>query len=92
MVAVILSLSKVILTYSRCADKKLVYIAIAAPFSRQPSFYFKCTSINMRSSYNIRLVSNAKYIFHIRRYLRSSHSSSKNTWCRVALLALLYTL
>jgi len=31
VVTVILSLSKVILLYSRCVEKKLVYITIAAP-------------------------------------------------------------
>jgi len=53
IVAVILLLSKVILLYSCCAENGLVYVAIVAPFSRQPFFYFKCTSLNMRSSYNV---------------------------------------
>jgi hypothetical protein len=48
-------------SYSRYTEKKLVYIAIAAPSSRQPSSYTECTRVNMRSSYNIQSVSNAKY-------------------------------
>ena len=66
IVSTILSLSKVMPTYSRCAEKKLVYIAIASPSSRQPSSYAKYTKANIRSSYNIRSVSNTKYT----RYLR----------------------
>ena len=50
-------------TYSRYAEKGLVYIIIMAPFSRQPSFCAKCTKLNIRSSYNIYLVSNTKYAF-----------------------------
>jgi len=53
VVAVILSLSEVILLYSHCAEKGLRCVAITAPSSRQPSFYSKCTSINMRLFYNI---------------------------------------
>jgi len=47
IIAVILSLSKVIPLCSYCIKKGLVYIAIAAPSSHQPSFYFKCTSLNI---------------------------------------------
>ena len=61
LVAVILSLNKIMPTYSRYMEKGLVYIAIIAPLSRQPSFYTKYTKLNMRSSYNIKSVSNAKY-------------------------------
>ena len=57
----ILSLSKIILTYSRYTEKKLVYIAIASPSSRQPSSYAKYTKANIRSSCNVRSVSNTKY-------------------------------
>ena len=53
IIAVILSLSKIILLYSCCAKKGLVYVAIIAPSSYQPSSYSKCTSVNMRSFYNI---------------------------------------
>ena len=61
IVSTILSLGKVILTYSRYAEKKLVYITIASPSSRQPSSYAKYTKANIRSSYNVRSVSNTKY-------------------------------
>ena len=63
LVTTILSFSKVILFYSCYTEKKLVYIIIAAPSSRQPSFYTKCTQVNIRSSCNIWSVSNAKCIF-----------------------------
>ena len=66
VVLTILSLSKVIPTYSYYAEKKLVYIAIASPSSRQPSSYAKYIKANIYSSYNVRSVSNAKYT----RYLR----------------------
>ena len=62
IVALILSLSVIIPMYSRCAEKKLVYIIIAALFSRQPSSYVKCTKLNMRLSYNVRLVLDTKYL------------------------------
>ena len=76
----ILSLGEVMPTCSRCADKKLVYIAIAAPSSRQPSSCFKCTSANMRSSCDVRSVSNAKYTSCISHCcLRLPYSSSRNT-------------
>ena len=48
-------------SYSRYIEKKLVYIVIAAPSSRQPSSYTKCTKLNMQLFYNIQLVSNTKY-------------------------------
>ena len=53
LVAVILLLNKIMPIYSRYAKKKLVYIAIIALFSHQPSSYFKYTKLNMHSSYNI---------------------------------------
>ena len=55
-------------TYSYYAEKRLVYITIIALFSRQPSSCTKCTKLNIRLSYNIYLVSNAKYIFFTRFY------------------------
>ena len=66
VVAVILSLGKIMPTYSRYIGKRLVYIVIIAPFSRQLSSYTKCTYTNIPSSYDIRMVSNAEYIFHAR--------------------------
>ena len=62
LVAVILSLSKIMPTYSCCVEKGLVYIAIIAPLGRQPSFYIKCTKLNICLSCDIRLISNAKYL------------------------------
>ena len=47
VVAVILLLGKIMPTYSRCVLKGLVYIAIAALFSYQPSSYAKCTKLNI---------------------------------------------
>ena len=48
---------------SRYTKKGLVYIIITDPFGRQPSSYTKCTKLNTRALYNIRLVSLNKYIF-----------------------------
>jgi hypothetical protein len=63
LVAVILLLSKIMPTCSCCAEKGLVYITIAAPFSWQPSSCSEYTKLNIYSSYNIYSVSNAKYIY-----------------------------
>ena len=62
LVAIILLLSKIMLTYLRYMEKGLVYIIIIALFSRQPSSYTKCIKLNIYSSCNIRSVSNTKYI------------------------------
>ena len=62
IVLVILLLSEIIPIYSRCVEKKLVYIIIIALFSHQPSSYVKCIKSNMYLSCNVRLVSNTKYI------------------------------
>ena len=62
IVAVILSLGEIMPSYSRYKEKKLVYIIIIAPSNHQPSFYIKCTKLNMYSSCNIRLVFYAKYL------------------------------
>ena len=59
-VTVILLLNKIMPSCSRCKEKKLVYIIITAPFSRQPSSYIKCTKSNIYSSCNVRLVFNAE--------------------------------
>ena len=59
-VAVILLLSEIMPSYSHCEEKKLVYIIIAVPSGRQPSFYIKCTKLNIYLSYNVRSVSDAK--------------------------------
>jgi len=46
-VTFILLFGEVILLYSHCVKEGLVYVAIAALSSRQPSSYSKCTSTNM---------------------------------------------
>ena len=66
IVSTILSLGEIIPSYSRCSEKKLVYVAIVSPFGRQPSSYAKCTKANMRSSCNVRSVSDTKYIRFLR--------------------------
>ena len=69
VVAVILLLSEIMPTYSRCMLKGLVYITIIALLGCQPFSYTKYTKLNMRLSYNIRLVFNAKYAFLICSYI-----------------------
>jgi hypothetical protein len=61
IILTILLLGKIIPSCSYYKEKKLVYIAIAAPFSCQPSSYAKYTRANMQSSCNVQSVSNAKY-------------------------------
>ena len=53
LVAIIFSLSEIMPTCSRCMEKGLVYIIIAALFSCQPSLYTKCTKLNIYTLYNI---------------------------------------
>ena len=60
IIAVILLLGKIIPSCSYCEEKKLVYIIIITPFSRQPSSYIKYIKLNMRLSYNVKSVSNAE--------------------------------
>ena len=67
--AVILLLGEIMPTYSRYTEKELVCIAIIAPLDRQPSSYTKCTKSNMRSSYNIYSVSDAKYMLFTHLYI-----------------------
>jgi len=52
-VAFILLFSEVILLCSYYVKKGLVYITIATPFSRQFSFYSKCTQLNTYSSCDV---------------------------------------
>ena len=61
IVVIILLLSEIMPTYSRCVLKGLVYVVIIAPLGCQPSFYAKYTKLNIHSSCDIRLVSNTKY-------------------------------
>ena len=49
-------------TYSCYTEKGLVYIIIIASSGRQPSFYAKYTKSNIRSSCNVKSVSNTKCI------------------------------
>ncbi len=64
LITLILSISKVIPSYSCYVKKGLVYITIISPSSRQPLSYTKYIKANMRLSYNIRSVSATKYIYH----------------------------
>ena len=62
VIATILLLGEIMPTYSHYTKKKLVYITIAVPFSRQPSSYIKCTKSNIRLSCNIKSVLDAEYL------------------------------
>ena len=62
LITLIISISKVMPSYSCYIKKGLVYIIIAAFFGRQPSSYAECTKVNMCSSCNIYSVFNAKYV------------------------------
>ena len=68
LIAIILLLNKIMPTYFYYAEKGLIYIIIIALLGRQPSSYTKCTKSNIRSSCNVRSVSNAKCIFLARFY------------------------
>ena len=68
LVAIILLLGEIMPTYSYYMEKGLVCIIIIVLSSRQPFFYAKCTKLNIRSFYNIYLVSNTKCIFFARFY------------------------
>ena len=64
LLAISISLDGEIMSpYSYYAKKGLVYIAITAFFSCQPSSCFKCTKANTYFLYNMRSVSTNKYIF-----------------------------
>ena len=65
IIAIILLLSKIMLTCFYYVLKGLVYITIIVSLGRQSSSYTKYTKLNIYSSYNIRLVSNAKYAYLI---------------------------
>ena len=64
IVILILSLGVIMPIYSCYTEKKLVYIIITALFSHQPSSYSEYIKLNIYSSYNIKLVSNAKFFFY----------------------------
>ena len=64
LLAISISLNSEIMSpYSHYAKKGLVYIAIIAPSSCQPSFYSECIKANTYSLCNMRSVSTNKYIF-----------------------------
>ena len=73
IIAVILLLGKIMPSYSCYKEKKLVYIVIAAPSNYQLFFCVKCTKLNMCLFCNIKLISNAKYIF---RFPNAAHRLS----------------
>ena len=60
IVSVILSLSEIMPSCSRCIKKGFTYVVIASPFSRQPLSYAKCTKANMRSLCNVHSVSDSE--------------------------------
>ena len=60
LVLTIFSLGEIMPSCSRCSEKGLLYVAIASPSGRQPSSCAECTKANMRSSCNVRSVSDAK--------------------------------
>ena len=68
IVTLILLLNIIMPIYSYYTEKKLVCVIITVPFSHQPSSYSKYIKSNMRFFYNIKSVSNAKYIFFIYLY------------------------
>jgi hypothetical protein len=63
LVAVILLFSEIMPSCSCYTEKGLVYIAITALSSCQPSSCFKCIKLNIYLSYNIYSISNAEYIY-----------------------------
>ena len=69
VVAVILLLGEIMPTYSYCVLKGLVYITIMASLGRQPSFYAKCTKLNIYLFCDVRSVSNAKCACLIHSYI-----------------------
>ena len=69
IVAVILLLSEIMPTCSRCVLKGLVCVIIIAFLGRQSSFYIKYTKLNIYLSCDVRLVFNTKYAFFIYFYV-----------------------
>ena len=86
--AVILLLNKIMPSCSCYADRGLVYIIITASSNCQPSSYIKYTKLNIYSSYNVRSVSNAKYMFTVYpSYLALSHPNNSKIRYYMALVA-----
>ena len=64
LITLILFISKVMPSCSCYVKKGLIYITIAALSSRQPLSYAEYTKLNIRLSYNVRSISDAKYIYY----------------------------
>ena len=69
LVLLILSLGKIMPSCSYYVKKRLSYIIILTSFSCQPFSYTNCIKLNIRLSYNVKLVSNAKYMYFIYFYI-----------------------
>ena len=78
-VKIIVLLSEFISSCSYYAVKGLVYVIFINLSTYQPSSCFKCMKLNMRSLYDIRSVSNAKYIF----FIRGTPKSRSNLYCLI---------
>ena len=64
LLAISISLNSEIMSpYSYYTKKGLVCVIITAPFSRQPSSYFKCTKANTYSLCDVYSVSTNEYTF-----------------------------
>src|SRR6266700_4453360 len=63
LIALILSINKVMPSCSYYIKKGLVYITIAALFSHQHLSYAEYIKVNMHLSYNVHSISNTKYIY-----------------------------
>ena len=63
LIALILSIGKIMPFYSYYVKKGLVYIIIIALSSHQPLSYAEYIKVNMCLSYNIHSISNIKYIY-----------------------------
>ena len=68
LITLIISISKVMPSYSYYIKKGLVYIIIIAPSGRQPSSCAECTKVNICSSCNIYSISNVKCIYLLTLY------------------------
>ena len=64
LIALILSISKVIPSYSYCIKKGLVCVTIIALSGRQPLSYAECIKANICLSCNVCSISDAKYIYY----------------------------
>src|SRR6266699_2974053 len=65
LIALILSINKVMLSCSCCIKKGLVCIAVIAPSGHQPLSYIKCIKVNICLFHNNCSVSAAKCIYYL---------------------------